>query len=100
MKVLILGGTQFIGKAITRLCLEAGHQVTLFNRGKTPTDFNVPVIKGDINKLRESKDELRALEPDVIIHCISYTPQHGRDCVEVFGGLKTHLLVIAIHLII
>jgi 2'-hydroxyisoflavone reductase len=34
-RLLILGGTGFLGPAIVRLALERGHQVTLFNRGKT-----------------------------------------------------------------
>ena len=33
MRVLLLGGTGFIGRAITEHCLAAGHQVTLFHRG-------------------------------------------------------------------
>lgn len=33
MRVVVLGGTGFIGRAITERCLAAGHQVTLFHRG-------------------------------------------------------------------
>jgi 2'-hydroxyisoflavone reductase len=33
MRVLLLGGTGFIGRAITERCLAEGHQVTLFHRG-------------------------------------------------------------------
>ena len=34
MKVLIIGGTKFIGKAIAESAISKGHTVTLFNRGK------------------------------------------------------------------
>ncbi|MCC6894421.1 MAG: hypothetical protein IT321_16505 [Anaerolineae bacterium] len=35
MDVLIIGGTQFVGRHLAEAALEAGHKVTLFNRGKT-----------------------------------------------------------------
>ena len=49
MKILILGGTKFLGRHLVDAALAAGHEVTLFNRGKTnPTLFqNVETIFGD-----------------------------------------------------
>ena len=38
MRILILGGTRFIGLHMTSLALERGHTLTFFNRGKTHTD--------------------------------------------------------------
>ncbi len=35
MKILILGGTVFLGRALVEAALSRGHQVTLFNRGRT-----------------------------------------------------------------
>ena len=48
-KILVLGGTLFLGPAIVERALEAGHQVTLFNRGKTnPGLFpSLEKIRGD-----------------------------------------------------
>jgi 2'-hydroxyisoflavone reductase len=46
MKLLILGGTAFLGRHIVEQALEAGHDVTLFNRGQTnPTLFDGQVEK-------------------------------------------------------
>lgn len=49
MKWLVLGGTKFLGRAFVDEALAAGHEVTLFNRGKTgPGLFpNVETITGD-----------------------------------------------------
>jgi len=49
LKVLVLGGTNFLGPAIVKALIENGHQVTLFNRGKTnPHLFpDTTKIKGD-----------------------------------------------------
>ena len=35
MRLLVLGGTKFLGRAAVESALERGHQVTLFNRGET-----------------------------------------------------------------
>ena len=49
MKLLILGGTKFLGRHLVDAALSAGHEVALFNRGKTnPTLFpNIETIIGD-----------------------------------------------------
>ena len=49
MDILILGGTRFVGRALTEAALAQGHHVTLFNRGQTnPGLFpNVEAIHGD-----------------------------------------------------
>ena len=49
MKVLILGGTGVISRAISDGLLNAGHEVALFNRGNNPLSFKgeVQQITGD-----------------------------------------------------
>jgi 2'-hydroxyisoflavone reductase len=51
-KILILGGTGFLGPPVVERALQRGHTVTLFNRGKTGTDLfpNVEKIRGDREK--------------------------------------------------
>ena len=39
LKILFLGGTGFLGPHTVRYALERGHEVTLFNRGRTNTDL-------------------------------------------------------------
>ncbi|MEO0685080.1 MAG: NAD-dependent epimerase/dehydratase family protein, partial [Cyanobacteria bacterium J06649_11] len=36
MRILIMGGTRFIGVYLTQLLVEQGHEVALFNRGNRP----------------------------------------------------------------
>jgi 2'-hydroxyisoflavone reductase len=49
MKILIIGGTVFVGRHIVEAALAAGHEVTLFNRGLSGPDLfaGVEKIKGD-----------------------------------------------------
>jgi 2'-hydroxyisoflavone reductase len=48
-KILILGGTGFLGPPVVEHALQRGHTVTLFNRGKTNADLfpDVEKIRGD-----------------------------------------------------
>ncbi len=58
MRLLILGGTLFLGRHVTETALERGHSVTLFNRGQ----HNADLFSG-VEKLRGDRDgDLAALE--------------------------------------
>jgi len=48
-RVLVLGGTQFVGRAIVEAALDRGHDVTVFHRGVHPGAFTreVRTIRGD-----------------------------------------------------
>ena len=51
MRLLILGGTGFIGPSQVRYALARGHKVTVFNRGRRPQDWpgEVEELTGDRN---------------------------------------------------
>lgn len=59
MKLLVLGGTEFVGRHAVQAALARGHEVTLFNRGLTnPGLFpRVEHLRGD----RETQPGLAAL---------------------------------------
>src|SRR5574339_1086719 len=81
MKILILGGTKFLGRHLVDAALAAGHEVTLFNRGKTnPTLFpNVETILGD----REHDiEKLSGREWDAVIDVAGYLPRIVRLSVD------------------
>ncbi|MBI6546208.1 MAG: NAD-dependent epimerase/dehydratase family protein, partial [Cyanobacteria bacterium NC_groundwater_1444_Ag_S-0.65um_54_12] len=95
MKVLVIGGTGFISGEIVRLTREAGHHLTLFNRGKAVSNPDIPTIFGDVDDLVSFKDQLVALNPEIVVHCICSTQKTSRDLVEVFKGQETRLLVLS-----
>ncbi len=49
MRLLVLGGTKFLGRAIVDAALAGGHEVTLFNRGETDAGLfpEVEQLRGD-----------------------------------------------------
>jgi 2'-hydroxyisoflavone reductase len=68
LRILILGGTGFIGPFQVQYALDRGHSVTLFNRGVTNTALfpNVPRLVGDRN-LPDGHKALENGEWDVVI---------------------------------
>lgn len=74
MKILIIGGTLFLGRNIVESALGSGHEVTLFNRGKRNADLfpGVEKIKGD----RDSDLELlKGRKWDAVIDTCGYIPR-------------------------
>lgn len=67
MKVLIMGGTRFIGVYLTRLLVDQGHDVTLFNRGNKPAPVEgIKQIQGDRTHPSDLKEKLAGTEFDAI----------------------------------
>ena len=76
MKILVTGGSGYIGAVTLRLLLDQGHQVTVFDnfeRGhRKSVDSRSTLIKGD---LREEAAIARAMEvasPDAVVHFAAY----------------------------
>jgi 2'-hydroxyisoflavone reductase len=84
MRILILGGTRFIGLHMTALALERGHTLTFFNRGKTHTDRypDIERIKGDRNG---EIDGLKRREWDAVIDNSGYVPRHVKLSAELLA---------------
>ncbi|WP_306598329.1 NAD-dependent epimerase/dehydratase family protein [Geothrix sp. 21YS21S-2] len=79
LRILILGGTGFLGPATIEAALGRGHQVTMFNRGKTRPDLFPAVarLQGDRDpKKGEGLTSLEKGEWDVVIDNSAYYPRH------------------------
>jgi len=76
VKLLVIGGTQFIGKHFVSQALERGHEITLFNRGSRPAPDGVESIKGDRN---EDLALLSAREWDAVVDTSAYIPRQVRE---------------------
>ncbi|HXQ45103.1 MAG TPA: NAD-dependent epimerase/dehydratase family protein, partial [Caulobacteraceae bacterium] len=86
MRILILGGTGFIGPHEVRYALSRGHHVTIFNRGKQQIEWPGPVeeLLGDRNT-----GDLKSLEGhewDVCIDNPTTLPKWVRDAGHVLAG--------------
>lgn len=72
VNLLILGGTVFLGRAVTDAALAAGHAVTHFHRGRTaPPDPRVETLRGD----RTDASALPTRAFDAVVDTSGYLPQ-------------------------
>ena len=80
MKILIIGGTRFIGRHLVTSARARGHEVTLFNRGKTNPDLfrRVKTIRGD----RETDLNQVSGQWDAVIDTCGYLPRIVRKSAE------------------
>ena len=84
LRVLILGGTKFIGVHMTQLALKRGYRVTLFNRGKTQPGLfpQVEKLRGDRNG---QLDALKGRSWDAVIDDSGFVPRHVRLSAELLA---------------
>ncbi|MEZ5461717.1 NAD-dependent epimerase/dehydratase family protein [Dokdonella sp.] len=86
LRILILGGTGFIGPYQVRYALSRGHQVTVFNRGQREADLPAAVefLRGDRDD--GSLDALKGREWDVCIDNPTRVPFWVRDAGQILKG--------------
>ena len=94
MKLLILGGTRFLGRYLVEAALESGHQVTLFNRGKeNPNLFpNVDTLIGDRNGNLEA---LKGKKWDAVIDTCGFIPRIVGESAELLSDVTEHYTFIS-----
>lgn len=95
MRVLVIGGTGFIGTHVIRRLIETSHAVTVFHRGQTGADLPVEVnqILGDRSDLASFSPEFRNVEPDVVLDMICYTGQEALMLVNALQSVCKRLVV-------
>jgi nucleoside-diphosphate-sugar epimerase len=97
MRILVLGGTSFVGRAIVEDALRTGDEVTLFGRGKTGTDLfpGLTRLIGD----RDTGDyrALRAGTWDAVVDVSGYVPRHVGQAMDALGGRAGRYLFISSH---
>lgn len=94
VKLLVLGGTKFVGRAAVEAALARGHEVTLFNRGLTNPD-----LFPDVEKVRGDKEgDLSALAGrswDVVLDPSAYTPGPVRETTALLADAVEHYVFVS-----
>ncbi len=94
LKILVLGGTGFIGPHMVRHALERGHEITLFNRGKTGKDM-FPQATQLVGDRDGGLQALAKGEWDAVIDNSGYVPRHVRDSAQLLKGRVGRYLFIS-----
>lgn len=89
MRVLVLGGTLFVGRHLVEAALERGHEVTLFNRGQTDSG-----LFPDVERLRGDREgNLAALGGrrwEAVVDTSARVPRWVRSAGELLAGSVEH----------
>ena len=87
VKVLVIGGTGFIGPHVVRQLSEVGHSVAVFHRGKTKIDLPAEHILGD-------RSELVAMRPkaDVVVDLILSSGAQAQAIMDTFRGIARRVV--------
>lgn len=97
MKVLIIGGTGFIGAPLVRRLLDMGHSIAVFHRGLCGNAVPEPVqhILGNRHDLARYCADFRQFAPHVVVDMIAFTEKDAAILVNVFRGLAERLVVVS-----
>ncbi len=95
MKVLIIGGTRFMGPHVVNNLVSRGHEVAVFHRGETPTNRSEDVTEllGDRNRLSEFADRIMSFEPEIILDMMLLSEEQTRALVAVASGVARRLVI-------
>jgi 2'-hydroxyisoflavone reductase len=95
MRLLVLGGTKFLGRATVDAALARGHEVTLFNRGQTNPGLypNAEKVTGDRT---EDLSALDGREWDAVLDMATFLPRVVRLSVDALRGRTARYVYISI----
>ncbi|MEI7953274.1 MAG: NAD-dependent epimerase/dehydratase family protein, partial [Synechococcaceae cyanobacterium ELA182] len=91
MKILVMGGTRFVGRPLVTHLLAAGHELTLYTRGRQPLPEGVEHLAGD----RSSEEGLMVLDGrrfDVIVDSSGRSLEDSQRVIDRTGA-PSHRLV-------
>ena len=86
MRVLVIGGTHFVGRHTVELLLERGHAVSVLNRGRSPDPLAAEVtrLRADRTRPEEFLAALEGRSFDAVVDCIGFKPEEVEVVIERF----------------
>lgn len=96
MRILIMGGTRFIGVALTQILVDRGHEVVLFNRGNKPAPIEgITQIHGDRQNTDALKNKLKNEHFDAIFDNNGRELSDTQPLVELFKDKVEHFVYVS-----
>ena len=92
MRLLVLGGTKFLGRAAVETALARGHEVTLFNRGETNPELFPDAEPENFMKETGFRTQVRSLRDVVVGEAMT------RSLWILFGAVLLVLFIAAANL--
>jgi 2'-hydroxyisoflavone reductase len=95
VRLLLLGGPRFLGRAVTDAALAAGHEVTFFNRGRTNPEL-YPEVERLVGDRAGELDALRGRSWDAVLDTCGYLPGTVRASASALADSGTYCFVSSI----
>lgn len=97
MRILVIGGTRFIGRAVVERLYRDGHTVAVLNRGQTSATLPEAILRitGDINDLPAVRQEIAGFAPDVVLHNIVIHAGHAQALMDVCTDLAGRVVMVS-----
>jgi len=102
MRILVLGGTQFVGRHIVEALVAAGHAVSIFARGVTPDTLPSMVerLRGDRDRGNAGLAALQGRSWDACVDVSGYTPRQVRasaECLRAAIGRYVYISAVMVY---
>ncbi|MFB6359869.1 MAG: NAD-dependent epimerase/dehydratase family protein [Halobacteriales archaeon] len=96
-RALVIGGTRFLGRHTVSELLEAGYDVTTFNRGNHPDPFadddRVTWVEGDRTNDSALEAAAQRVDPSIVIDVVAYYPRDVRAATTIFADVDAYVYV-------
>ncbi|MFC5663431.1 NAD-dependent epimerase/dehydratase family protein [Kitasatospora misakiensis] len=96
MKILLLGGSSFLGRAYASQALTRGHQVTTFNRGRTAADLpGVEAVHGDRDAAEDLARLVEGRRWDAVVDTSAQQPAQAAATARLLRDRADHYTLIS-----
>ncbi|HVH89276.1 MAG TPA: NAD-dependent epimerase/dehydratase family protein [Terriglobales bacterium] len=97
MKILLIGGTGFIGRFVIEQLVGSRHEISVLHRGKSAVVIpsSVRSIIEDANRLVELRTQLRKLAPDVVINFILSSGRQAEQMMTALNGIAGRVVALS-----
>jgi nucleoside-diphosphate-sugar epimerase len=87
MKIVLIGGSGFIGPFTAKALQRAGHNLTIFHRGNTSAPQGTEEILGDRQFLQDHQPEFRRQKFDVVVDFVLSSGRQAQQLMDTFRGI-------------
>jgi 2'-hydroxyisoflavone reductase len=94
MRILMIGGTRFIGRHVVASALDRGHRVTIYHRGRTGADL-YPDVEHRFGDRNEDLSALADGEWDATVDTCAYYPRQVQELADALAGRGGHHLLVS-----
>jgi nucleoside-diphosphate-sugar epimerase len=97
MKILVIGGSGFIGPYVVQQLADKGHEVTVFHRGyaKPKLPAGVRELLGDRNGLQSNRRDFERERYDVVIDIVLSSERQATALLEAFRGITKRIVALS-----